>query len=81
MGLEPSAKSKALAEALTSFMEEFIYPNESSLHAEVEANRQGGRPWTPLKLLEELKGHARDRQLWNLFLPESRFGAGLSNLE
>ena len=81
MGFEPSAKTKALAEALTAFMDELIYPNEPRLHAQIEANRQEGKPWTPLKLLEELKGQARGRKLWNLFLPESPFGAGLTNLE
>jgi acyl-CoA dehydrogenase len=81
MGFEPSAKSKALGEALTAFMAEFIYPNESRLHAQIEANRERGDPWTPLELLEELKSQARARQLWNLFLPESPFGAGLGNLE
>ena len=81
MGFEPSAKAKALGGALTAFMAEFIYPNESRLHAEIEANRERGATWTPLELMEELKGHARARHLWNLFLPESPFGAGLSNLE
>jgi len=81
MGFEPSAKAKALGEALTAFMTEFVYPNEARLHAELEANRERGATWTPLKLMEELKGHARARQLWNLFLPDSPFGAGLSNLE
>jgi acyl-CoA dehydrogenase len=81
MGFEPSAKVEALAEALTAFMAEFIYPNESRLHAQIEANRDGGNAWTPLAILEELKGHARARGLWNLFLPDSPHGAGLSNLE
>jgi acyl-CoA dehydrogenase len=81
MSFEPSAKSKALADALTAFMAECIYPNESRLHAQIEANRERGETWAPLELLEELKGRARARQLWNLFLPESSFGAGLTNLE
>ena len=81
MSFEPSAKSKALAEALSAFMAEFIYPNESRLHAQLEANRERGETWTPLELLEELKRQARARRLWNLFLPESPFGAGLTNLE
>jgi acyl-CoA dehydrogenase len=81
MGFEPSARAKALGEALTAFMAEFIYPNESPLHAEIEANRARGASWTPLKLMEELNSQARARQLWNLFLPDSPFGAGLSNLE
>jgi acyl-CoA dehydrogenase len=81
MTFEPSVKSKALAEALTAFMHEFIYPNESGLQAEIEANRLRGEPWTPLPLLEDLKRNARARQLWNLFLPQSPLGAGLTTLE
>ena len=81
MGFEPSARAKALGESLAAFMAEFIYPNESRLHAAIEANRERGATWTPLELMEELKGHARARRLWNLFLPDSPFGAGLSNLE
>ena len=81
MSFEWSAKTKTLADQLTAFMEEFIYPNEPRLHAEIEANRERGNPWIPLALMEELKNRARARGLWNLFLPESSFGAGLSNLE
>jgi acyl-CoA dehydrogenase len=81
MNFELSGKVTALAERLTAFMEEFVYPNESRLHAEVEANRHRGDPWAPVALMEDLKSEARARQLWNLFLPESPLGAGLNNLE
>ncbi len=81
MSFEWSARTKALAEQLAAFMDEFIYPNEVRLHGEIEANRETGNPWVPLKLMEELKAQARSRGLWNLFLPESSFGAGLTNLE
>jgi len=69
MGFEQSAKTKALAERVTAFVEEFIYPNESRLYEEIEANRLRGDPWVPLKLMEELKSKARHLELWNLFLP------------
>src|SRR5580704_13993923 len=81
MSFELSAKTKALAERVTAFVEEFVYPNESRLYAEIEANRLRGDPWVPLTLMEELKSKARELELWNLFLPESPFGAGLTNLE
>ena len=81
MSFEWSARTRALAEQLAAFMDEFIYPNEARLHAQIEANREHGNPWVPLKLMEELKAEARARGLWNLFLPESSFGAGLTNLE
>src|ERR1700733_4548544 len=81
MGFELSAKTKVLASRVTAFMDEFIYPNELRLNEEIEANRLRGDPWVPLQLMEELKSKARSRELWNLFLPESPFGAGLTNLE
>ena len=81
MSFEMSAKTKALATRVAAFMEEFVYPNEARLYAEIEANRLRGDPWVPLQLMEELKNEARGRELWNLFLPESPFGAGLTNLE
>ena len=81
MSFEWSTKTKALADQVTAFMEELIYPNEPRLHAEIETNREHGNPWIALALMEELKAQARARGLWNLFLPESTFGAGLTNLE
>jgi acyl-CoA dehydrogenase len=81
MSFEMSAKTQALAARVTAFVEEFVYPNEARLYAEIEANRLRGDPWVPLQLMEELKNEARGRELWNLFLPESPFGAGLTNLE
>src|ERR1700722_12710429 len=81
MGFEMSAKTKALAARVAAFVDEFVYPSEARLYAEIEANRLRGDPWVPLQLMEELKVEGRRRELWNLFLPESPFGAGLSNLE
>jgi acyl-CoA dehydrogenase len=60
------------------FMEENVYPNEEALfHA---AATQADR-WQPLALMEELKAKAKAEGLWNLFLPGSELGAGLTNLE
>jgi acyl-CoA dehydrogenase len=58
-------------------MEAHVYPNESVFR---EQSKQGER-WQPVPLVEELKARARAEGLWNLFLPESEHGAGLSNLE
>ena len=76
MHFEYSAKTEDLQQRLTAFMTEHIYPNEARFHQEVERNR-----WQPTKIIEELKPKARAAGLWNLFLPESERGAGLSNLE
>ncbi|HJV50043.1 MAG TPA: acyl-CoA dehydrogenase family protein, partial [Noviherbaspirillum sp.] len=66
---------------LTAFMDEHVYPAEPRFHAEVEANRAAGDAWIPTRVIEELKEKARAAGLWNLFLPESELGAGLTNLE
>src|SRR6266853_698956 len=69
-------KVKGLQHRLQAFLDEHIYPNEQRFHDETEKNR-----WLPTKIVEELKPKARDAGLWNLFLPESEHGAGLTNLE
>ena len=76
-----SPKVVELQKRLTAFMDEHIYPAESVYHAEVEANRRAGNAWQPTRVMEELKAKARAAGLWNLFLPESPYGAGLTNLE
>ena len=62
---------------LEAFMAEHIYPNERAYAAEVDS----GDRWQPTKIMEELKAHAREAGLWNLFLPDSDRGPGLTNLE
>jgi acyl-CoA dehydrogenase len=77
MHFEHSAKVKELQAKLTAFMEEHIYPNEKLFHAQVnEGNR-----WQPTAIVEQLKSKARAAGLWNLFLPDKEYGAGLTNLE
>jgi acyl-CoA dehydrogenase len=67
---------KDLQRRLQAFLDEHIYPNEQRYRDEIERN-----PWLPTKIIEELKPKARAAALWNLFLPESEHGAGLTNLE
>src|SRR5262245_49750250 len=76
-----SPKVKELAARVAQFMAENVYPAEPRYAAEVEANRKRGNAWVPTKVMEELKAKARAAGLWNLFLPESDLGAGLTNLE
>jgi len=66
---------------LQAFMEARVYPNERRYLDEVAANRARGNPWIPTRVIEELKVEARAASLWNLFLPRSDRGAGLTNLE
>jgi acyl-CoA dehydrogenase len=77
MDFEYSARTRELASPLEAFMREHVYPNEKR-HAREVAD---GDRWQPIRLVEELKERARTQGLWNLFLPQSKAGAGLSNLE
>ncbi|MED4286178.1 acyl-CoA dehydrogenase [Priestia megaterium] len=74
-----SDKVVKLQEELTSFMEEHIYPNERLY--EQQLNEQPSR-WSAVPpIMEELKEKAKQAGLWNLFLPKSEYGAGLTNVE
>ena len=77
MEFEHSARTQELAARLDAFMHGNVYPNEKRHALEVG---EGDR-WQPIRLIEELKELARTQGLWNLFLPQSKSGAGLTNLE
>jgi acyl-CoA dehydrogenase len=81
MDFQYSDKVKHLQARLNAFMDQHIYPNEAAFAAEIAANRAKGDAWVPTRLMEQLKDKARSAELWNLFLPESPRGAGLTNLE
>ena len=70
-----------LQKRVTAFMDEHVYPAEEAFEAEMDAARKNGNPWVPTRTVEALKEKARAAGLWNLFLPESDMGAGLTNLE
>jgi acyl-CoA dehydrogenase len=78
MDFEHSSKVKDLIERLEAFMDEHIYPNQDKVEQQIAAM---GDNWTPIPVVESLKPKAREAGLWNLFLPESDLGAGLTNLE
>ena len=78
MFLEQSSRSREFEKQVSDFMTCYVYPNEAvyrKQHAEL-ADR-----WDSPSIVEELKSKARAQGLWNLFLPESTDGAGLTNLE
>jgi len=81
MNFDYTPKVRELRERLIAFMAGRVYPNEHRYLEEVEANRARGNPWIPTRIVEELKAEARAASLWNLFLPHSERGAGLTNLE
>jgi len=76
-----SERASGLLERVRVFMHTHVYPNEATFFAEVEANRRTGNPWKATRIIEALKAHARNEQLWNLFLPDSEHGAGLNNAD
>ena len=83
MEFEYSKKTKMYQEQLIDFMNKFVYPNESTFRDQLDS--QADR-WTVPPIMEELKAKARERGLWNLFLPKEHherhgYGAGLTNLQ
>ncbi|MFE9392567.1 acyl-CoA dehydrogenase family protein [Streptomyces sp. NPDC006784] len=72
------ARTEELRERLLAFMTEYVYPAEQT--AEEERGAQDS-PWSTVPVLEQLKAEARKQGLWNLFLPDEEYGAGLSNLQ
>jgi acyl-CoA dehydrogenase len=81
MDFSHSEKVRDLQERITQFMDEHVYPAEPLYHKELEQNRKAGNPWQVTKVVEDLKKKAKAAGLWNLFLPHSEHGAGLTNLE
>lgn len=81
MDFEPSAKVRELQARVDAFMQQHVFPNERRFADEVEENTRRGARWTPTSIVEELKVRARAERLWNLFLPDSDYGAGLKNIE
>ena len=77
MDFEYSKKVKDLQEKVTNFMNENVYENEDVYKKQVE---EGGR-WCIPEIMETLKAKAKSEDLWNLFLPDSNLGAGLTNTE
>ena len=78
MDFSHSDKAEELRERLQAFMDEHIYPNEKT-HKEEQAAMVDR--WQPVPVVERLKPIARAAGLWNLFLPESDRGAGLTNVD
>lgn len=78
MHFDYSEKVKKLQKKLTDFMNEVVYPNEQKFYQQLN---EAPTRWSIPPILEEMKAQAKAAGLWNLFLPESEYGAGLTNLE
>jgi acyl-CoA dehydrogenase len=78
MDFEFPPKVKELQKRVQNFMDDYVYPNEETYDAQLN---QGGDRWQIPPIMEELKEKAKKAGLWNMFLPESEYGMGLSNSE
>jgi len=78
MDFNHTQKVVDLMDRLNAFMDEHIYPNEEAYR---EHFKTTDNLWKSPPLMDELKEKAKNAGLWNLFLPESVHGAGLTNLE
>jgi acyl-CoA dehydrogenase len=78
LNFDYSEKVQELRARLEAFVDEHVYPNEKTYAEQLDAAENR---WTVPQIMEELKAEARAAGLWNLFLPESEYGAGLTNLE
>ncbi len=81
MDFAPSARSQELQDAVRGFLADAVYPAEPLFHQQVAQNREEGSPFQTPAVMQRLKAQARERGLWNLFLPDQKFGAGLPVLD
>ncbi|VVE10669.1 (R)-benzylsuccinyl-CoA dehydrogenase [Pandoraea morbifera] len=81
MDFSYSPKVDALRARLSAFFDEHIFPNERRYLEEIDIARRQGDAWQPSQVIERLKPLAQTAGLWNLFLPDSARGAGLTNVE
>jgi acyl-CoA dehydrogenase len=80
MHFAPSTRAQDYLQRLGTFMQEHVLPGEAKYCSEVQ-NVADWRTWKQPSIMEELKAKARSAGLWNLFLPEKQYGAGLTNVE
>ncbi len=71
-------KVNGLRRQVSDFMERYIYPNQKTYREQIAAS---GNPHHHAEIVDELKAKAKAQGLWNLFLPDNEYGAGLTNLE
>src|SRR5689334_3492316 len=81
MDFRAGDRSQALQEQVRRFLDEHVHPAEDEFARQASAARTEGDPFRTPAVLEQLRDVARRQGLWNLFLPDDRFGAGLSVLE
>ena len=78
MDFELSTRARAYVDQVRAFMDEHVFPSEAVFARQLE---EGPSRWSIPPVMEDLKARARRAGLWNLFLPDSEYGPGLTNLE
>lgn len=81
MHFDHSDKTKELIGQVSAFIDEHIKPNEAVYREQMKQFVEEGNPWQEPAIMDELKAKAKAAGLWNLFLPDEEYGAGLTNLE
>jgi acyl-CoA dehydrogenase len=81
MNFEYTAKQKDWIKRVSDFMDAHVYPAEEVYNTQMTAARAKGDPWIVVPVVEELKAKAKAQGLWNMFLPHSDHGPGLTNME
>ena len=80
MDFSLSPRAQSYIQRLSTFMQEHVLPAESEYFSQVQ-NHSDWRSWKQPPVMETLKTKAQKEGLWNVFLPDSEYGAGLSNVE
>jgi acyl-CoA dehydrogenase len=78
MDFEPTERAREIHRRAEQFLHECVYPAEPTFAEQVA---QRPEAWDAPPVMAELTKQARERGLWNLFLPDGKHGAGLSNVE
>jgi acyl-CoA dehydrogenase len=78
MDFDYNQKTKDYLARLTAFMDEHVYPNEHLYHQQID---EAPSRWQVPPIMEQLKDRARAAGLWNLFMPNTHYGVGLTNVE
>jgi len=81
MDFDYSPHQREWMKRVGDFMDAYVYPAEQTYERQLNSARENGDPWIVVPILEELKQKAKSHGLWNMFLPGSSHGAGLTNLE
>jgi hypothetical protein len=81
MNFDYSPRQRELMDSVQEFMDRHVYTAEKTYAAQMEEATRKGNRWIVVPIVEELKAKAKQQGLWNFFLPHSKWGPGLSNLE